>query len=398
MNWEVWGPPLIVLGAGVVLGAALAIVSVVQGRRARAASGEVLAARKEVLLEALHEVDADRDKLGDVAWQKKREALLDEAASTLKAMEQGEPAVVEPSPVGKAAPSGGRRVAWALLGAGFFVALSYALTTNTSTRKEGQTMTGGNASMGGEDPAITEAKATLEKDPNNLDALNVLTWSAIRTRDLNGAMALLDKARAIAPKDAFVLTHLAVLQIQIGMNERAEATLLEALESNPTLPRALTFLGLVRFQRGDQEGAIALLEQAVASSAPSSEDRQMAAALLSEAKAPPPQVRATGSVSLAEGVAPPTQGLLFIIARRSAEGGGPPVAALRVPLEAFPYRFSISDKDMMLGGAWPDQIWLQARIDSDGNPTTKSETDVESAVIGPVSSGAADLSLVLGGS
>lgn len=401
MNWDVWGPPLVVLGVGAVLGAALAIRTIQQGRRAHAHASERLAAEKEQLLEALHEIDADRGKLGDEAWQAKREALLQRAASTLRALDQGEPGATEPERApAKPVPAAWSRLAWGAGVAAFFVGLAWVLTSNTGERVEGQPMTGGSTAMQErpEAPEIAAARATLEKDPNNLDALNALTWHAIRSRDLNGAMSTLDKARAVAPEDPYVLTHLAVLQVQIGMHERAEATLLQALEKQPDLPRAMLFLGLARMERGDREGAVATLEKALASPVATDEERQMLAAMLSEAKAPPPQLRVSGTVALASDLSAPPKGLLFIMAKRSADGGGPPVAALRVTPDTWPHTFAMGDKNMMLGGEWPEQVWVQARLDSDGNPSTKSEDDVESAVVGPLPSGAVDVALVLGGS
>ena len=47
-------------------------------------------------------------------------------------------------------------------------------------------------------------------------------------------------------------------------------------------------------------------------------------------------------------------------------------------------------------GEGETQVWLQARIDADGNPSTKGDGDVLSAVLGPLSPGTADLKLVLG--
>lgn len=401
MNWEVWGPPLVVLGVGSVLGAALAFRSIAQGRRARSAPGEAHAARKEVLLEALHEVDADREKLGDASWRAKREALVDEAASALRALDQGpaeaapEAVVAASAPPTRPASSALGSVGWWAAGFGFFAALGYLLTTNSGDRAQGQPMTGGSSSRGGEDPGVAAAQAALEKNPNDLDALNALTWTAIRGRDLSGAMAYLDRARTISPEDPYVLTHLAVLQLQIGMNDRAEAALQKALEKNPTLPRALIFLGLARMQRDDIPGAIAALEQAVAASPANSEERQMAASLLSEAKAPPPVTHLTGAIALDAGAAPPATGTLYVFARASAEGAGPPVAALRLSPKGFPLAFSLTDKNIMMGGAWPDQVWIQARVDQDGNPTTRDDTLMETEVIGPLSTGAADITLVL---
>lgn len=405
MNWDVWGPPLIVLGTGAVLGAALALRTLGQGRRSKGRAGEVLEAKREQLLEALHEVDADRAKLGEERWREKREQLVDRAADTLRRLDQGDapgvpdtPTVVPPS-AGTTAPkpasSGAGRLIWAVGGVGFFAALAYALTSNTNERSQGQPMTGGNSSQQPDDSAAEAAKAALEKNPNDLDALNTLTWSSIRSRDLNGAMNYLDQARKLAPEDPYVLTHLAVLQLQIGMVDRAEDSLNKALATRPIFPRALIFLGLARLQKDDREGAIEAEQQALAISSVSSEERQMASSLLAEAQAPPPQTRLTGDVALAQGATAPANGTLFVYAKRSADGGGPPVAALRLPASGLPEAFEITDKDMMMGGDWPDQVWLQARVDTDGNPSTHSDTDMESAVLGPLSSGSKDLHLVL---
>lgn len=393
MNWEVWGPPLVVLGGALVVGAVIAVRAIQQGRALRAAPAENLAARKEQLLEALHEVDADRAKIGEEAWRARREALVDQAADTLRALDQGE--AEAPADAAPAAAEGGRSwrvAAWATAVVAFFGALAWVLASNTSQRAEGQPMTGGSPRP---DPLVVNAERALEANPNDLDALNTLTWAAIRGRDLQGAMSYLERARAQAPEDPYVLTHLAVLQLQIGMNDRAEFALQRALELQPGQPRALLFLALSRLQKGDQEGGVAALEQVLSGQA-STEERQMANALLTQAKAPPPQTRVTGTVSVAEGQTLPEQGLLFIIARRSAEGGGPPVAALRLPLTSLPYSFTMTDKDMMLGGAWPENVWVQARVDADGNPSTKGEGDVESAVVGPIASGATEVGLVLG--
>jgi hypothetical protein len=47
---------------------------------------------------------------------------------------------------------------------------------------------------------------------------------------------------------------------------------------------------------------------------------------------------------------------------------------------------------MMLGGQWPEEVWILARLDADGQPG-RSEGDVESAVLGPLTAGASGLEL-----
>ena len=49
----------------------------------------------------------------------------------------------------------------------------------------------------------------------------------------------------------------------------------------------------------------------------------------------------------------------------------------------------------MAGGAWPEEVWVQARLDADGNAMTKGEQDLESAVLGPLTKGTEGLALVL---
>ena len=50
----------------------------------------------------------------------------------------------------------------------------------------------------------------------------------------------------------------------------------------------------------------------------------------------------------------------------------------------FPLDFTMNDSHMMMGGSWPDEVWLSARLDTDGNAMTKSEEDWESSILGPL--------------
>ena len=49
-----------------------------------------------------------------------------------------------------------------------------------------------------------------------------------------------------------------------------------------------------------------------------------------------------------------------------------------------------------MGGAWPAQVWVQARADSDGNAMTKDANDVSSPLIGPLDPGSSGVVLELG--
>ena len=394
MNWDTWGPPLVVLGVGLGVGLVLALRS--RGDATAQDGREALAARKELLVEELRELEADRGKIGDAAFLAQKEALVTEAAAVLRALEDPS-AAPRPAPAASPAARGGALV-WIGVAVAFFALLGAGLTQFTAPRDQGRPMTGGasSADAAAASAAVTAAEAALAADPKDIDALNTLTWEAIRTGDLSGAMGHLNVAREVAPDDPLVLTHLAVHQLQIGMTDRAEEGLMRAIAAQPGLARAHLWLALLRYQQGDREAAEASIATA-RQAGPSSEEQAMAQSLLAEIRAPPPSVMVAGTVALGEGVAVPEGGTLFITARRAADGGGPPVAAKRGSVPAFPVEFDLTDRDMMMGGEWPAEVWVQARVDADGNPTSRSPEDVESPLVGPFAAGGGPIALVLGG-
>jgi hypothetical protein len=86
---------------------------------------------------------------------------------------------------------------------------------------------------------------------------------------------------------------------------------------------------------------------------------------------------------------------LFVIARRTKEAVGPPVAVQKMPASAFPASFALSEANMMLGGEWPAEVFLEARIDRDGNVMSKEDIVARSEVVGPLTAGTTDAALVL---
>ena len=104
---------------------------------------------------------------------------------------------------------------------------------------------------------------------------------------------------------------------------------------------------------------------------------------------------ASGSIRWGDGVTPAETGAVFVIIRRTPTPAGPPVAALRLKPSAVPGPFSATDSDIMMGGPWPEEVWIQARADSDANAMTKEADAAQSAVIGPISQGATGIELIL---
>src|SRR5262249_24447957 len=81
------------------------------------------------------------------------------------------------------------------------------------------------------------------------------------------------------------------------------------------------------------------------------------------------------TLALGPGMAAPQQGVIFVIARAAGVTAGPPAAVKRLPLSAFPLTFELSSADSMMGQPLPPRLHVEARIDADGDPLTKTPSD-----------------------
>lgn len=95
-----------------------------------------------------------------------------------------------------------------------------------------------------------------------------------------------------------------------------------------------------------------------------------------------------------EGRAPPGA-VLFVIARNAA--AGPPAAVLRLPQPRFPLRWEIGPAQRMIEGTpFAGPFALSARLDSDGNATTRGAGDLSGRAAGRHFPGDAGIEIVLG--
>lgn len=434
MNWEIWGPPLVILAGGLFVGAFLA------GRASRAgtsaSTGEELRALYENLSDQIRELDADRDKMDGEAYRLRRDALINQAADALRQLE-GEPAPSGPAPQPTASTSApklapaqtsGQGVIWATVSLAFFVVLGVLLSQNSFQRGENDTMTGGissGGSGGGQDTTSmvaaleagraerqAAARAALEVDPNDLEALNTLTYDALLYRELETAMGYMESARAINGQHPDVQIHLAILQSFVGMPDRSLQALEVAAQANAEPAKLRLWRGFLNGRVGNVAAAQADLEFAVRN-AQWTEEQVLASGLLQELRTGPPAappmassaplqapsggaVHLRGQVTLADGVsAPPGYTLFFSV--RSSPAGGPPAAAQKLTGVSFPLDVELGDAQLlpMSGGTWPEEVWVQARLDADGDAMTKGDTDLESEMMGPLTKGSEGLSFIL---
>jgi hypothetical protein len=89
----------------------------------------------------------------------------------------------------------------------------------------------------------------------------------------------------------------------------------------------------------------------------------------------------------------PAEAVVFVTVRPSASPGGPPVAAKRLAA-SFPREFELGPADSMQGGALPAEMIVEARVDIDGDASTREPT-APSARVEAVKSGATGVRLVL---
>jgi hypothetical protein len=103
----------------------------------------------------------------------------------------------------------------------------------------------------------------------------------------------------------------------------------------------------------------------------------------------------SGTVRLADGLpAVPEGAVLFIIARRG--DAGPPLAVKRVAAPRFPLDFTLGPEDRMIQAMpFAGPLQISARLDADGNATTRAPGDLQGAAPEAVEPGAAGVSVLI---
>ncbi len=103
-----------------------------------------------------------------------------------------------------------------------------------------------------------------------------------------------------------------------------------------------------------------------------------------------------GVVSVAPDLAGrlPPGGVLFVIARPGA--AGPPLAVKRVPSPSFPLSFSLGPEDRMIRTLpFSGELQLTARLDADGDASSRGPGDLQGRATGAHAPGASGVEIVL---
>jgi cytochrome c-type biogenesis protein CcmH len=196
----------------------------------------------------------------------------------------------------------------------------------------------------------------------------------------------------------------------------------QALQIDPRQPKALELAVIHAYQAGDYGQAIAFIDRLAQMMPPDSADGREVQAMRNDALRraqalsggavaqdlpaavpganPPsaggPVASVSGRVDVAEAlksrIGP--QDTVFVLAR--AGEGGPPLAAVRVPVGPLPLQFRLDDSTAMMPGnvlSMHQEVVLVARISASGNPIAQPG-DLEGRLTG-VAVGSADVRLVI---
>ncbi len=273
MNWNTWLPPLMASGVGLATGAVL--VWRAAGTQTPAEEAHALRAHKAALMERLRELEVERPKLPSEVWQSERQALVKQAAETLRKIDALEARGHRrpTSLVGPVMVVGS--VALCALGMMAWPDDSSSATPVSLDQPPARTQASSGMGGMGAPSSMAEVTSMAGSLPDDLAELNSMAYDAILQGQLPLAMSAVEKARQIAPEDPLVKTHLNIMRINVGMVAKAGEGLEEVVQAHPDQPRPVLWLAYAKGNLGDDEAAKVLLEK-VLDMAPASDEATMA--------------------------------------------------------------------------------------------------------------------------
>ena len=445
-----WLPGFIVLGAGLIVGLALVWRVLSASRRAGKAGAAALEARdlagkSEMLFRQLRELEDTASKRTPEQLARERYALELEAAKALLELEKKGPSVKENAAPAKAKaanpepPVAPRERAslrgffWGVGSAAGVLLLGFFVYQSAKPREAGGSVTG-NTPMaskpaGGEaaDGEEAQLQAAVASNPSDVEGHLALARLYVEKQNWMGVWNETGRVLEQSPSNPQAFAYQSLVRLAMGQTDVAVTLLNKALAADPDMVDGYAYLALAYTRMGrarDAEATIAKAskrfpqraadfrkyltdlkekETTVAQASAAGGNANPHAGLKTpgdKATTAPQQTaskgrRVAGTVDVDPSIRGklPAGGILFVFARPAGGSEGPPVAVKRLPAR-FPATFELSEADSMMGQPLPDQLLIEARLDEDGDPTTRPPTDPKARLDG-VKVGRTDLRLVL---
>jgi cytochrome c-type biogenesis protein CcmH len=221
--------------------------------------------------------------------------------------------------------------------------------------------------------------------------------SAFAKQDWPRAIEAFKRALAADPNQPEAHAYMGFILIQAGHADGALMAFDKALGLAPNLPMALWGKGMTLYQgKKDYAGAKEVFEKLL-QIMPVGEQRIEVERILAEM--PQSGQKPRQQADRAESARPATQqitgkitidpklkgsadssAVLFIIARQAGAAQGPPLAVKKIERPVFPVSYSLGPENVMMQGvSFAGSVAITARLDKDGNPTTRQPGDLTGA-------------------
>jgi cytochrome c-type biogenesis protein CcmH len=216
--------------------------------------------------------------------------------------------------------------------------------------------------------------------------------AAFAKQDWPKAIEAFKKVLVLDPNQPDAHAYMGYILAQAGHADGALMAFDKALAKTPNFPMALWGKGMSLLrEKQDYSGARETLAKLVRL-LPAGAERNEVEKILAEVpqSTPPPSQKAgaaapssTQQISGRITIDPKLKdrlksgATLFIIARTTGSAKGPPLAVKKIDRPVFPLSYSLSQENVMMQGLpFSGSITVIARIDADGNPTTREAGDL----------------------
>jgi cytochrome c-type biogenesis protein CcmH len=364
----------------------------------------------------LEELDFDfhSGRFSEADYKELRKELEDEAVIIRKKLDALPPPPRNESPIPsrsatmRSKPASRRN--WQLVAGGVFLLL-FGITLGLFLSKSLRPRASESDIMTGDFLTGTGPGGVTGNSGNDAESFLAQGRAAFERHDWPQAIDAFKKTLAIDPNQPEAHSYMGFILAQAGHADGALLAFDRALMTNPDFPPALWGKGMLLYQvKKDLPAARQSLERLVSLMPPGSERNEVEntvaemAQQSGEKKESTKAAPAKGS-SIIRGVVSIDpklkdrvgEGTLFIIARSATASGGPPLAVKKIERPKFPASFSLGPENVMIPGtALSGKIALSARLDKDGDPTTKEPGNLTGEYKkNPVEVGAEKIDIVL---